>query len=269
MASIFRKRRTFDVVLIGAGKLAWHLAPALEGAGHRIEQLYSRNIPKGERLAARLYETFVTNSLDFSASEAEIFLLAVSDDAIQQIAAEIVLPDGAILLHTSGGRPMDDLSVAAADGTGVLYPLQTFTVDKEPDFRLVPFLIEASSESVLKTIFQLASSLSHHVEKASSEQRAFFHIAAVFACNFTNHMMHIAESLLGEEGLDFEMLKPLMKETFQKALSLAPSVAQTGPAVRGDLMTMNRHIAMLQEEDPQLANLYMLLSEHISRFHQK
>lgn len=269
MASIFRKRRTFDIVLIGAGKLAWHLAPALEEAGHRIEQIYSRNIPKGERLAARLYETFVTDSLDFSDSEAEIFVLAVRDDAIQLIAAEIALPDGAILLHTSGGRPMDDLAVAAGDGLGVLYPLQTFTLDKEPDFKKIPFLLEASSESVLKILFQLAGSLSHHVEKASSEQRAIFHIAAVFACNFTNHMMHIAESMLSENGLDFELLKPLIQETYLKALNLSPSVSQTGPAIRGDSMTMNRHITLLLEGDPQLAKLYMQLSDHIMHFQKE
>jgi predicted short-subunit dehydrogenase-like oxidoreductase (DUF2520 family) len=162
---------------------------------------------------------------------------------------------------------MQVLQNAATSNIGVLYPLQTFSLDKNVDFRNVPMLVEANNETALKQVIQLAESLSEDVMAVSSGQRQWLHSAAVFACNFSNHMLHLAEEMLEKEGLSFELLRPLIQETFQKALLQGPGLSQTGPALRNDQTSMQAHVQLLQQKEPELANLYKKISESIQRYH--
>ncbi len=264
MSFFFKKNKNYKIVVLGAGKLARHLAPALEAAGHQITAVYSRRPWQAEGICDNLYEAKAVHSLDFSASQAEIYILAVADDAIETVASAINLPENTLLLHTSGARPMHILSRATAQ-IGVLYPLQTFSTDKIVNFRHVPFLVEAGSEASLKKVRQIAESLSERVEETDSHRRQVLHVAAVFACNFSNHLMHLAEQLVAQEGLEFGMLKPLIEETFTKALQISPAKSQTGPAIRNDQLTMDEHIKLLQQQDPALAGIYRMLSRSIQR----
>lgn len=250
------------LALVGAGNLAWHLAPALEDAGLVVTSVYSRYLWNAQRLADRLYGTQAQDHLDFSDSEAQLFIIAVADDAIEAVAQQLQLPPGATLVHTSGSQPLRALRRAATDRTGVFYPVQTFSRARRPDFHHVPFCLESDDPEVLLRLTKLARQLSQHVALVSSEERQVLHVAAVFANNFTNHLLHMAQTLAEAHHIDFSLLHPLIEETVQKALE-GPAAAQTGPAVRGDETTIKRHLKQLRHFDPAYAKVYKLLTQHI------
>lgn len=250
------------VSFIGSGNLAWHLAPALDNVGFVVKEVHSRNPKHAAELTGRLYQAEVKATLDFSTSDSSIFIIAASDDAIESIAQEIILPEDAFLFHTSGSQPLSSLQFAATGNTGVLYPLQTFTKTKKIDFKEVPIFIESNNAESEHLLMLLSKAISNKVRKIGSEERKALHVAAVFASNFTNHMLTLSKKILEQNGLDFDLLKPLILETVQKSLSVGPESAQTGPAKRGDLEILDKHIEFLQE-DETLTEIYKLVSQDI------
>lgn len=250
------------VTFIGSGNLAWHLAPALDNAGYAVREVYSRNPKSAAVLVNRLYQAEVKASPDFSDSISRIFIIAVTDDAIQEVAQEIVLPDDAILVHTSGARSINLLSYAAADNIGVFYPLQTFSKSKKVDFRQIPVFIEAENKTTEKVLMEMGRAISKNVLKINSSDRKALHIAAVFACNFTNHLLKISKDILDANKLNFELLHPLIAETIQKTLAIGPDKAQTGPAKRQDIETLDNHIEYLKGSE-DLSEIYRVISQHI------
>jgi predicted short-subunit dehydrogenase-like oxidoreductase (DUF2520 family) len=253
---------TPTVSFIGSGNLAWHLAPALDNLGFIVKEVFSARPKNAAALTERLYQAEVKSSLDFSDSPSQVFFVAVSDEAIVDIAREIVLPEDAILVHTSGSQPLDILQFAAAPHTGVFYPLQTFTKARNIDFKNVPVFIEASDVVAEKQLMSIAKSLTSKFRKINSEERKGLHVAAVFASNFPNHMLRISKELMEERGLNFDWLKPLVLETVTKALSVGPEYSQTGPAVRGDLEILDEHLRLLKA-DKTLAKIYQIISQDI------
>lgn len=251
-----------NVSFIGAGNLAWHLAPALDNTDYPVREVYSPNKKHAAALADKLYQAEVKKSLDFSESASRIFIIAVSDDAIQEVAHEISLPENAILAHTSGSQPLKILASAATLNTGVIYPLQTFSKGKKVDFKDVPFFIESENAETEKILMTVAKAVSKKVYKSSSKERKALHVAAVFASNFTNHMLTIAEEILKKHRLDLELLKPLIVETINKSLAISPEEAQTGPAYRGDVEILDAHYSFL-EGDQNVAEIYKVISQHI------
>lgn len=251
-----------DVSFIGSGNLAWHLAPALDNAGYVVREVFSRNPRHAEALTERLYQADVKASLDFSTSKSRLFIIATADDAIQQVAMDIVLPDDATLVHCSGNQPLSVLQFAAAANTGVLYPLQTFTKSKRVDFRSIPIFVESANEAAEGQLMTVARSICQNVRRITSEERRSLHVAAVFVSNFPNHMYAIAKCILEVNNLEFDLLKPLIRETVDKSLSLGPEKAQTGPAMRGDLEVLDRQMEFLQE-DVKIAEIYRVISQHI------
>ncbi|WP_017730042.1 Rossmann-like and DUF2520 domain-containing protein [Nafulsella turpanensis] len=257
----------YRVSVIGAGKVGWRLAQALENAGHYIEEIWSRKPDNAARLVDHLYNARAQESLDFSSSRAEIFLLAVTDTAAPDVAASLMLPAGALLAHTSGSLSMEILA-QAANQYGVFYPLQTFSKERVVDLSEVPFCLEANDKQALSVLKKLAGSLSRQVYELDAAKRKVLHVAAVFACNFTNHLLHISEEILEDGGLDTQLLYPLVMETIHKSMELGPTQAQTGPAVRDDHQVMDAHLQQLEEE-PEWAELYYLLSRDIIRRHRQ
>ena len=251
-----------SISFIGSGNLAWHLAPALDNVGYVVKEIYSRNQKSAKELTGKLYQAEVKATLDFSTSVSGIFIIAVPDDAIKSIAQDIILPDDAILVHTSGSQPLSVLGYAATPHIGVLYPLQTFSKNKKVDFKNVPIFIESETLEAEKICFQLAKKISSNVHTISSQERKALHVAAVFASNFANHMLTVSKDLLQQNKLDFDLLKPLISETLSKSLSIGPENAQTGPAKRGDYEILDNHFAFLQNDDT-LAEIYKLISQHI------
>lgn len=251
-----------NVSIIGSGNLAWHLAPAFDNVGFVVKEVFSRNPQHAEQLTNRLYQAEVKATLDFSTSDSSLFIITASDDAIKSIAQEIILPDEAILVHTSGSQPLSELEFSATTNVGVFYPLQTFSKQKKVDFKNVPIFIESNNEETEKALMLIAKAISNQVRKIGSEERKALHVAAVFASNFTNHMLAISKGIMQQNGLDYDWLKPLILETIQKSLNLDPESAQTGPAKRGDLEILDKHLEFLKE-DEGVAEIYKIVSQHI------
>lgn len=250
------------ISFIGSGNLAWHLAPALDNLGFVVKEVFSARPKNAAALTERLYQAEVKSSLDFSDSPSDIFFIAVSDEVIADIAREIVLPENATLVHTSGSQPLSLLEYSAAANFGVFYPLQTFTKSRPINFKDVPLFIEASDSDAEKKLMTLAKGLSRKYKKITSEERKGLHVAAVFASNFSNHMLRISKDIMDERGLNFEWLKPVILETINKALSVGPEYSQTGPAVRGDLEILDEHMKYLKS-DKAIAKIYEIISQDI------
>lgn len=257
-----------NVSIVGAGNVAWHLAKAFEKADVAISEVYARDIRQSLALTETLYSTVAVNSLDFSKSPATVFFVCVSDDAISSVLAQLIVPSGSVIVHTSGAKPLLVLEEKENVNFGVFYPMQTFTKGIELDFDTIPILIEADKDKTYSILASLAKSLSRKVVRVSSQQRLVYHVSAVFSCNFVNHMWALSKEILESEALDFELLKPLIVETAQKMLEANhPAEVQTGPAVRNDRQTLARHLDFLKD-DEDLASVYSILSESISDWHR-
>lgn len=250
-----------NVTFIGSGNVAWHLAPALDNAGYPVREVFSRKKKNADELAARLYEASVVEDLDFSKSPSEIFIIAVLDDVLEQVVQELVLPDDAIIVHTSGANSIGELEYSASENMGVFYPLQTFSKSKQIDMEVVPIFIEAENEYTESVLAKMAKSISKKVLSASYQQRLVLHLSAVFANNFTNHCLRMAQDLMEHHELNFDLLKPLIAETLNKGIQIGPRNAQTGPAKRHDFLTLDKHLEII--EDEEMAELYRFISQHI------
>ncbi len=257
------------ISIIGSGNVGWHLGIALENQHHPVCEVFSRNSTKATTLSSLLYQAEVKTDLDFSESEAELFILSVSDDAMEDVCEQLILPENAILAHTSGSKSLEDLQKLMLIHhdlpvkCGVFYHLMTFTAGKRIDLKAVPFCIEASDDETEQKLVKIAQEMSNTVYLISSDERKVLHVAAVFACNFTNHLLALAKSITDSEDLEFDLLKPLIRETFRKALATEnPAEVQTGPAIRNDETTINRHLDYLKE-DENLVEIYEVLTESI------
>lgn len=249
-------------VMIGSGAVASALAPALERGGNvEWAQIYSPDINHARWLADELISARPVDKVEEIMPDADIYLIAVKDDAIAQLASR--LPhNNALWMHTSGGVPAETLAPLSPNH-GVFYPLQTFSKGVEVDMNCVPLFVEGSNEATEARIRSLALTVSRSVEYADSNLRKRLHCAAVFACNFTNHLWAVADKILREQpGLDITFLQPLLTETLRKAMTVAPMLAQTGPARRGDTAVIERHKMLLSPED---AELYDYLSKRIMK----
>lgn len=247
------------ICFIGAGNLATQLGIALKENGHSIIQVYSRTLQNATTLARKLNST-PTNSITEIDNNADLYIIAISDQAINELLKSRSW-NNHLVVHTAGSIPMDILSPYCMNH-GVFYPFQTFSIDKKVNFESVPICIEANTPNNLETLKALAQSISKNVKTVNSSQRQQIHIAAVFVCNFVNHLYTIGEELLSEKGIDFEILKPLIMETAIKATQNSSKKSQTGPAVRNDKNVMNKQLALL-ESHPDLQTLYTLFSNRI------
>ena len=252
-----------NIVCIGSGNVATHLAIAFKAMGAEIIQVWSSDSRNAEILAALTKAKAFRNWEELDRS-ADCYIIAVKDDVIAAVASHLKGVKG-IVLHTSGATAMEVLS-GAGSGYGVLYPLQTFSKTKAVDLTKVPFCIEGNDPETLEKISTIAQLLSANVSVVSTEQRMILHLAAVFASNFSNHLYHLSSQLLEEHQLKFDLLRPLILETAQKVQSALPIEVQTGPAVRNDQKTMEKHLDLLKNS-PELQQLYQTLSNSIKKTH--
>lgn len=291
------------IVLIGSGNVATHLGSALIAkGGHQILQVYSRQRANAQELAERLSAMEAaeaqnkvveglnatvefTDQLQELKRDADLYFICVSDQAIGPVIAELQTlqaPDAekglsGIIVHTSGTTPISVFSETSEgrplqsgvypNRHGVFYPVQTFSKKKTIDFKHIPLALEASDPETFSVLEAVAAGLSERVFPCDSVQRQAIHVAAVFACNFTNYLYALGEEVLKINGLEFDLIRPLIAETAEKALAHSPATVQTGPAVRKDFTIVQKHLDYLEElavENPQMAKIYRLLSESIS-----
>ena len=224
-----------SISIAGTGNVAFHLGKALVAAGWKIGKVYGRNRLEGLSLARTFNATYVDTVREL---DDDLILLCVKDDAIPLLASEI--DPGKFVAHTSGSMALSSLDPIR--NKGVLYPLQTFTIDRDTAFSKVPVLIESNSEEHLKLLAVLAGSISEKVVSATSEDRKTVHLSAVYVNNFVNHLALKAKELMDKKGLDWELLQPLLSETILKLEDIGPLQAQTGPARRNDQKTITSHL---------------------------
>ena len=256
-------------VFLGAGRLATSLAPALAGCGVRITQVYSRTNESAMRLALCLEERTsqqpaVITDLAAIDGNADIYVYALRDDVIEWAARKVAEIDGtrnAIHLHTSGSVPLQVLS-DVFPRAAVLYPFQSFSLGKVVDMTNVPIFVEATTDEVLAKVRGLAERLSSQVYVADGERRSWLHVAGVFANNFSNAMFALAEKQLQKADLPFSVLLPLIRQTAQKMETMTPREAQTGPASRGDVETIEEHLKMLDGREKEI---YKIVTECIEK----
>lgn len=252
-----------DIVIIGSGNVAAVLGRKFKAAGHHIVQIYSRNASAASELAYE-WDTESTNYKSLINKNADVYLIAVSDDAIDDVAGYLRLP-GKVVAHTAASVPKEVLKNITAH-YGVLYPLQSLRKEMTtlPD---VPLFVDGSDDTAKRKLEELARTVSsENVGEAGDDARCKLHVAAVVVSNFTNHLYKLAEDYCRKEGIDFKQLLPLIEETALRLKAVSPAAAQTGPAIRHDKETIQKHLDLLNNH-PQLKNIYILLTESIQQGH--
>ncbi|NWJ49872.1 MAG: DUF2520 domain-containing protein [Bacteroidetes bacterium] len=251
------------IAIIGAGNVATHLGLALLKAGQQIHCIYNRDEERGRALAS-LFGARYINDLTLL-NQHDLIILAVSDDAISVIANKLK-KSSALVVHTSGTIPLSSLSVIGMN-VGIFYPLQTFSKQHAVDFNTIPICVYSTTEEYCQSLFSLASKLSNSVHIINDDQRRKIHIAAVLVNNFSNYLYIKAFDFLSENNLPVQLIKPLIVETALKINDIPPFEAQTGPAKRGDMDTIAKHLDLIKN-DKELNELYKMITDRIlSMYH--
>ena len=243
------------VVIIGSGNVAHHLIEAF-AKSKKVEviQVFSRQ----KESVTPLFDSnkIISNYSDLV--QADLYIIAVSDDAIAEVSSQIPF-DNRLVVHTSGSVSINSLDTK--NRNGIFYPLQTFTKNKAVDFSDIPICLESENESDFDLLKNVAESISNSVFKIDSQQRKALHVSAVFVNNFVNHLYQIGQEICIENNVPFEIVKPLLLETANKVMTLAPQEAQTGPAKRNDIKTIKSHLDFLSNDNQK--NIYKILTQSI------
>lgn len=250
-----------SITIVGSGNVAHHLAKAmvaLQSSDFVLQQIFARNPKKWIWKDASVVISNQWKALQ----PTDWVILCVKDEAIAEVSSQIPWKE-ALVIHTSGSTSME---VIAQKNKGVWYPLQTFSKATEVSWKEIPIALEANHPEHLTDMETLAKMLSNKVAVLREEQRLRLHLAAVFSCNFANHLYHIAANLLEKEHLHFDWMLPLIQATTTKLETLSPKDAQTGPALRNDGNTINKQLAQLPEKEREI---YDLLTKSIQAYHKK
>ena len=252
------------VVILGSGNTATILCELIKKAGHQIVQVASRNEDHAKTLAASFSAKWATLSVKVFL-DADIYIVALHDAALDHIE-NIPALKNRFVVHTSGAVSINALR-NCSDTYGVLYPMQTLSKSANhiPE---IPFLVDGNDQETLHRIIGFAKSISDKVIEANDTERLNYHVAAVFVSNFTNHLYAMAEAFCKNERLEFKNLYPLINEINTRVTEMSPFISQTGPAMRDDIFTLNRHLQALSSH-PDLKYIYLKLSESIIKFHGK
>jgi len=249
-----------NIILLGSGNVATHLGIALKNSNYTIVQVYSKSIENAKILAKKLDAQFTNNLSKLKSSD--LIIVCINDDAILSVLSQI---KNTAIVHTSGSIGLDVFKQKFTN-YGVFYPLQTFNKEIDINISEIPFCIEGNSLEFEKQLIKIAKALSNNVVKMNSQQRKQLHIAAVFACNFSNHMYSIADDLLAKKNIDFKILLPLIRKTNTNLENYRPKEVQTGPAKRKDRAIIQEHIAIIKENE--IKELYHRISDNIIKYHE-
>jgi predicted short-subunit dehydrogenase-like oxidoreductase (DUF2520 family) len=249
------------ISIIGAGNVAAVLGRLLKHKNFIIAEIVSRNKMHAEQLAQELNADAIENIEGLSKSS-DVYIVAVNDDQIEAAGNQLKTNEK-IVVHTCGSASINVLKNTSKN-IGVLYPLQSLRKEI-PYLPAIPFLIDANNDYSKGIILELAKSLSDNITEANDEQRMQYHLSAVITSNFTNHLLSLTDEYCRISKIEFSQLLPLMQEVINRIHLFHPAEMQTGPAVRNDVSTIEKHLALLKDF-PQLKNIYEMMSESISRF---
>lgn len=257
--------KPFTISIIGSGNVGTNLALELERVGHHIEYVWSNAAENAEALTGKLTNCTVKSDLDFRSSNADFFIIAVKDIHIPSILQSVTVPETKVILHTSGSFSLED-SKKNTDhkNIGILYPLQTFLKAQTLNMTDVPLLLEFSNKVAQEFTQTLATSLSNQVRHINSFDRARIHMAAVFTCNFVNHLFYISESILKTQNLEPTLLQPLVQKTIENIFDKGSEHSLTGPASRKDLETIEKHLTALSS-NKEHKELYEVFTQQIAK----
>ena len=247
-----------QIVLIGSGNVAFHLAKAFTEAQIPISQIFGRNTTELQKISEQFSIPFSTETL----VDADLYIISVSDSSIAEVSA-LIKNKNVLVAHTSGSVSREALS--GNYRKSVFYPLQTFSKSKNLDYSKIPFFIDAENENDEEILKNLASKISKNVMLANDEKRKYIHLTAVFACNFVNHLYARAKEISDSQGIPFDYFLPLIDETTQKIHELEPKLAQTGPAIRNDEKVLKLHESLLTDEEK--LKIYKTLNESIKKMY--
>jgi predicted short-subunit dehydrogenase-like oxidoreductase (DUF2520 family) len=257
--------KEYRISFIGAGKVAGALCRQMTICGSRIQKIVSITDKRGRALA-RSCNSKWSSDYDFKGSE-DVIVIAVPDDEVPEVLKKINCHENTVVAHTAGSLGLD-IFPSRLKHTGVFYPLQTFSDNRKIQFRDLPFFLEASDSFSADILQNLAESVGGKTYFSDAEHRILLHVAAVFVCNFTNHMLVAGKQLTEKSGFPFKVLEPLINETILKARETGPENSQTGPAYRFDKGTIKRHIDLLSFS-PELQGVYREVTKSIIRFYKK
>ena len=255
----------YNISFAGAGRVAGALCNAMYGAGHNINTIVSEHEKNGRPLADSCKATW-SQDLLFPDST-DIIIVAVPDHSVKSALNKIKCGPGTLVVHTAGSLSID-IFPAEIKQKGVFYPLQTFSKGRKILFKDLPFFLEASDEQSTALLTELTGSIGAKPHFADYDHRIMLHIAAIFVCNFTNHMLTIGKELASVAAFPFEVLHPLIMETYSKAVEAGPENSQTGPAIRNDKDTIEKHLELLSFS-PEFRRLYFEITRSISKYYQK
>ena len=247
-----------QIVLIGSGNVAFHLAKAFTEAQIPISQIFGRNTAELQKISEKFSIPFSTETL----ADADLYIISVSDSSIAKVSS-LIKNENALVAHTSGSVSREAFS--GDYRKSVFYPLQTFSKSKNLDYSKIPFFIDAENENDEEILKNLASKISKNVMIANDEKRKYIHLTAVFACNFVNHLYARAKEISDSQGIPFDYFLPLIDETTQKIHELEPKLAQTGPAIRNDEKVLKLHESLLADEEK--LKIYKTLNESIKKMY--
>ena len=247
-----------QIVLIGSGNVAFHLAKAFSEAQIPISQIFGRNTTELQKISEQFSIPFSTETL----ADADVYIISVSDSSIAEVSS-LIKNKNVLVAHTSGSVSREALS--GNYRKSVFYPLQTFSKSKNLDYSKIPFFIDAENENDEEILKNLASKISKNVMLANDEKRKYIHLTAVFACNFVNHLYARAKEISDSQGIPFDYFLPLIDETTQKIHELEPKLAQTGPAIRNDEKVLKLHESLLTDEEK--LKIYKTLNESIKKMY--
>ncbi len=255
------------ISIIGVGNVGTYFAESLHKSGYSIQSVYGRNFDNASTLAGKVGARAITCLKEIN-QNSDLYIIAIKDDSISDLVQKLKIESG-LVVHTSGSIEMDVLE-GVSKRIGVLYPLQTFSKGNELHTRSFPICIEARKDEDLDALEEFSEGLvgKDKVYKIDTSQRKTLHIAAVFACNFTNYLYSIAEDLMTEKQLPFEMLRPLIVEMMDKSNKNLPSSNQTGPAKRNDIKVMKEHLEILKTRK-EYQEIYKVISEAIINRYNK
>lgn len=249
------------VTIIGSGNLATQLGKAIASSGHDIAQVYSPTYCHALTLADALGSS-ATSCLCEVNDDSDCYIISIKDSALQTLIPKLCNGrDDKVFIHTAGSVPLDVFK-GAAKHYGVLYPMQTFSKQRDVDFATIPIFTEYNDNEAKAAIDILAHSISPKVTELSSADRRYLHLAAVFSCNFVNHCYTLAAGIMERHGMTFDQLLPLIDETASKVHDIHPSKAQTGPAVRYDTNVINRQMDLLAD-NTLMRDIYEMMSKSI------
>lgn len=249
---------SMQIVIIGSGNVAYHLAKAFTRKNIPLKQIFGRNADDLKKISSELGVSYSTNRLE----DAEIYLICVSDRSVEDIS-KIITKKECLVAHTSGSLPKEILRGDYRKSS--FYPLQTFSKNKDLEYENIPFFIEAENEEDKNVLMHLASQISEKVMESNFEKRKYIHLTAVFACNFVNHLFSRAKEISDSQDIPFEYFLPLIDETVQKIHEIDPKSAQTGPAVRNDTRILELHEQLLKGES---LKIYKTINHSIKKMYE-